>query len=404
MKNGFQSENGNFVETSKNLSYQPSPEVTLGVELELQIVDPDCESGELVPGALRILDACKEEGLHNVDGEFLLSMIEVKTDICRNVKEVKEALCPLLRQLRNIATALGYDLALGGTHPYSRACKNAISPGDRYERIRKRQGWMAYHEAIFGLHVHVGVPDAQRVQGLMNLLVPYLPHLLALSANSPFWEGVDTEFASARAALFRPSPHAGIPQYFSTWKEFCQYFEIMRQSGIYQDSKDLYWDLRPRPDFGTLEFRICDAPGSMEVLLGLTALIRCLVLHGLQRLEENPELGNPGPARTWLATENKFLASRYGLRAECMLDSAGPRETLEAQIRRLITDIRPFAEDAGEERYLQPFLNVETYETNSERLRRIYRQAGAWRPVLDEMRSRWVQELEEQPADLFLIA
>src|SRR4029079_21963 len=119
-----------------------------------------------------------------------------------------------------------------------------------------RQGWLAYHEAIFGLHVHVGVPGGEEAIGLINLLTPYLPHLLALSANSPFWQGVDTEWASARAALFRPAAHAGIPAHNATWDDFCRYADVMRRGRAISAVKDLYWDLRPRPDLGTIEFRI----------------------------------------------------------------------------------------------------------------------------------------------------
>src|SRR4051812_15952164 len=139
-------------------TFNPSPGVTLGVELELQVVERG--TGELVPGALRILDACAEEGLANVDGEFLLSMLEVKTGICADVSDVREQLFPLLRNVRNIAGTTGYELVVGGTHPSSRPNASAISPQERYQRIPKRQGWVAYHEAIFGLHVHVGVRGA----------------------------------------------------------------------------------------------------------------------------------------------------------------------------------------------------------------------------------------------------
>lgn len=386
------------------MTFHPSPAVTLGVELELQILGPDRDIGELVPGASRILDACKDEGLHDVDGEFLLSMIEAKTGVCQNVTEVKETFFPLLRRLRNIAGAVGYELALGGTHPFSRACNNAIAPGERYDRIRKRQGWLAYHEAIFGLHVHVGVPNAQLAQGLMNLLVPTLPTLLALSANSPFWQGVDTEFNSARATLFRPSPHAGIPQYFATWEEFCHYFDVMRQCGIYATSKDLYWDLRPRPDYGTLEFRICDAPASLEVLLALAALVRCLVIDGIQRLHDQPELGQPGPERHWVVLENKFLAARYGLSAECVLQPEGPRQSLLEHTQQMLQAVLPIAEQAGEEEYLRPFLALDSFESGADRLRRLYRQTGNWRTVIDEMTSRWSRELEEQKSDALVLA
>ena len=140
------------------LPFQSSPEVTLGVELEMQIIGREGETGGLAPGALRILDACAEEHLEGVDGEFLLSMIELKTGICKNVSEVQECLFPLLHRVKNIANAAGFDPRAGRQSPFSRASHSAISPSQRYQRLRKRQGVFAYHEALFGLHVHVGVP------------------------------------------------------------------------------------------------------------------------------------------------------------------------------------------------------------------------------------------------------
>src|SRR5579871_749227 len=138
-------------------AFHGSPDTTLGVELELQILDP--QTGDLVPGALRILDACEEEGVEGVSGEFLLSMLEVKTGICADVAAVRQSLASLLSRVHRIARSLGYDLAIGSTHPFSRPNTAAIFPDERYRRIQKRQGWLANHEAIFGLHVHVGVPD-----------------------------------------------------------------------------------------------------------------------------------------------------------------------------------------------------------------------------------------------------
>jgi carboxylate-amine ligase len=379
------------------LDFRSSPEPTVGVELELQILDP--ATGELSPGALRILDACADEGIEGVDGEFLLSMIEIKTGICRNVAEVRDQFHPLLRRLRNLSIAMGYDLALGGTHPFSRATQSAISPGERYERIRKRQGWLAYHEAIFGLHMHLGVPDGERAIGLMNLLVPYLPHLLALSANSPFWQGVDTEFMSARAILFRPSAHAGIPQYVPDFASFCRYYGVLHESGAFEAVKDLYWDLRPRPDLGTVEFRICDAPATLSSLLAITALVRSLLIWGLDRLKHDPELARGNPATHWLAAENKSLAARYGLRAACVLHPGAARRTLAEDLEQLLEELMPIAEATGDAPFLQTLRPVDHFESSAERQRRLHRQTGDWGLVLDDMKHRWLAELDAFTAD-----
>jgi carboxylate-amine ligase len=382
-------------QTFEDLTFRPSREISLGVELELQVLDR--ETGDLVPGALRILDACAEEGIDGVAGEFLLSMIEVRTGVCRSVAEVRDDLFPRLRRVRNIAGSLGYDLAVGGTHPFARPSASAFFPDERYQRIQEQQGWLASQEAIFGLHVHVGVPGADAAVGLINLLVPYLPHLLALSANSAFWQGIDTGYASARSRMFRPSANCGIPPHFPSWEDFVGYCRVLHQGGAITATKDLYWDLRPRPQLGTIEFRIFDAPATLSGLLALAALSRCLVLDGLRLLAERPKLGEGDPACFWLAQENKWRAGRYGLAAECVRRPGGERRTLADDTARLLERLLPVARRAGEAGFLGPLLPVDRFEPGAARLRHLFRQTGSWQAVVDDMRCRWALELEDAP-------
>ena len=261
------------------LQFQSSPTTTIGIEIEIQILDR--ETGDLVPGAVPILNICKSESVDGVSSEFMQSMIEIKTGICANVSELALQIYPLARRIRTIATSLGYDLALAGTHPFARASANAVFPGERYERIRERLGWVAAHDLIFGLHVHVGVPNGDVAIGLVNSLVQYLPHMLALSANSPFWQGVDTGLASFRAAFYGLLPRSGVPPYFGKWKDFRSYMQVMLGSGALQSLKDIYWDIRPRPDYGTIEFRIFDVAPTLSAALSLAALTRSLVIADL---------------------------------------------------------------------------------------------------------------------------
>jgi carboxylate-amine ligase len=370
--------------------FRGSPEMTIGVELELQILDRD--TGDLVPGAQRILDACREDGIDRVSGEFLLSMIEVRTGVCRDVADVRDDLFSTLKRVRNIAASLGFDLALGGTHPFARPSASAVSPDVRYQRIRKRQAWLAYQEATFGVHVHVGVPGGDIAIGLVNHLVQYIPHMLALSANSPFWQGIDTGFASSRAMMFRPSPHAGMPPQFSGWKDFCEYGQILCDCGAIEATKDLHWDIRPRPATGTIEIRIFDTPGSLGYLLGLAALARALVAEGIHLLAGRPKL-IPGDWRKFvLATENRWRAARFGLRAQCVRDPRKPLVVLAEDTRETISRLEAVADNLAD----GEFLDALTYggESGAECQRRIYRQAGDWQPVIDNMKSGWAAELQ----------
>lgn len=382
-------------EAAEDLAFQPSLGATLGVELELQILDR--ESGELAPGAVRLLDGCREEQLEGVSGEFLLSMVEVKTGVCRNVTQVRDTLLPLLLRVRNIATSLGYDLALGGTHPFGRATMSAIFPDVRYQRIQNQQGWMAYQEAVFGMHVHVGVPSGDAAIGVINQVVPYLPHLIALAANSPLWQGTDTGYASARMRMFRPSAHAGVPPHFEDWEGFGRFYDVLCAAGAIRKTKDIYWDIRPRPQLGTLEFRIFDAPATLSSLLALVALTRCLVLHALRRLEEKPERMRGDRRSFWLADENRWRATRYGLDAECVRKAHGERQTLRADTAQLLKRLAPLASEAGEASYLHALEPLEAFESGAERQRHLYRETGRWQAVVDDLRHRWLHELQEGP-------
>src|SRR5207248_8372809 len=170
--------------------FKPSPESSLGVEIELQILDRD--SGDLAPGAVQILKACEEEKLEGVAAELMQSMIEVKTGICKTVDEAHEQLFARIHRVRNIASSLGYELAMGSTHPFHRTSTSSVYPDERYERIRDRLAWLTYQRVMFGLHVHIGMPSGDMAIGAINLLMQYIPHLIAVSASSPFWQGVDT--------------------------------------------------------------------------------------------------------------------------------------------------------------------------------------------------------------------
>jgi carboxylate-amine ligase len=376
-----------------DLTFRPSPETTLGVELELQILDRD--TGDLAPGAVPLLKVCSEEGLANVTAELMQSMIEVKTDVCRHVTEARDQLIPVLRRVRNLAGSLGFDLAMAGTHPFHRTNMSVVFPAERYERLVDRLAWLAFQRVVFGLHIHVGVPDGDLAMGVTSMLVQYLPHLLALSANSPFWQGVDTGLQSSRAALYRMLPHAGVPRHFSKWKDFRSFCKIMRDCNALQSFKDLYWDIRPRPDFGTIEFRICDMPPTLPITLGLVALTRCLVISSLRLLKERPHLRSGDLRRHWIAVENKWLATRYGLAGMCIRTPGGRKRRLGQDVADLITRLLPIARETGDHPFLAALQPIDKFESGAARQRRIYREAGDGKAVVDDLKSAFAEGLQE---------
>jgi carboxylate-amine ligase len=378
-------------DASEALTFNGSAENSLGVELELQIIDP--HTGDLAPGSVRILKVCQEERLTNVTAELMQSMIEVKTDVCRNVQEVKEQLWPSLRKVRNLASSLGYNLALGATHPFNRGLSGVVFPAERYERIQDRLAWLTYQRVVFGLHVHVGVPNGDIAMGVISMLVRYLPHLLAVSSSSPFWHGEDTGLASSRTVLYRMLPHAGVPRYFSNWKDFRTYYRVMRDCRAIQSPKDIYWDIRPCPNYGTIEIRVCDMPSTLAVTLGLVALIHALVISTQRLLQERPQLCRGDIRRHWIAIENKWLATRYGLQAMHIRTPSGKRRILSHDLSDLIERLRPTAQETGDWPFLSAIRPGGQFETSADRQRRLFRDSGNWKSLIEDMTRRWGEEL-----------
>lgn len=377
---------------AEELHFHPTPEPLLGVEIELQILDRD--TGDLSPGAVQILKACAEDAVEGTTAELMQSMIEVKTGVCRNVDEVRDQLFSRVKKVRNIASSLGFELAMGSTHPFHRTSTSTVFPAERYEKIRDRLAWLTYQRVMFGLHVHVGVPSGDMAIGVINMMMQYVPHLIALSASSPFWQGVDTGLASSRIALYRLLPHAGLPLYFSNWKEFRAYCKVMKDCNTITSFKDIYWDIRPRPDLGTIEFRVCDLPFTITETLRLVALIRSLTIAGMRLLTERPRMRRGDIRRHWIAVENKWLATRYGLHAMYIRSPNGKRRTLVHDTAELIERLLPIAREAGDERYLAAFKPVDKLETAGDRQRKLYREKGNWKALVDDMAKQLLQDLE----------
>lgn len=378
---------------NEEMIFHPSAGPTLGVEIELQILDR--ETGDLAPGAIRILKACEQEKIDGVAAELMQSMIEIKTSVCKNVDEAKNQLFPALRRVRNIAASLGYDLSMGSTHPFHRTSTSTVYPAERYEKILDRLGWLTYQRVMFGLHVHIGMPSGDMAIGAINHLMQYLPHLIAASASSPFWQGVDTGLMSSRIALYRLLPHAGLPLYFSDWKEFRNYCKVMRDTRAIGSFKDIYWDIRPRPDFGTIEFRVCDLPLTLTETLRLAALVRSLTVSGLRLLEERPALRKGNIKRHWIAVENKWLATRYGLQATYIRTPSGKRRVLSHDLSEMIERLMPVAKELGDDKYLAGLQPAAKIDTGSDQQRRFFRESGNWKGLTDFMSQQMVLDLEK---------
>jgi glutamate---cysteine ligase / carboxylate-amine ligase len=313
---------------------------TLGVEEEFQIVDP--ESGALRSHVSELLAQSAPMLGDQIKREMHQSIVEVGTRICANVDALRDEIFRNRRELASAAERVGLAVAAAGTHPFSRWEDQIISPGVRYDNIVEELQQLARALLIFGLHVHVGLPDRSVMIDLMNEVRYFLPHLLALSTSSPFWMGRDTGLKSYRTTIFRRFPRTGVPDHFGSWSEYENYIQLLVDLHSIDDAKKIWWDVRPHPTFGTLEFRVCDVPTRPETAVMLGALVQAIVVK-LYRLR----IRNQGFRiyRRALIEENKWRAARYGLDGK--LIDFGRRA--EVPMRDLAVELLEFVDDVVDE-------------------------------------------------------
>jgi carboxylate-amine ligase len=289
-----------------DVNYGKQPPYTVGVEEEFQILD--VSSYELAQRFDVIAESVGDP--EHVKAELQQSTVEISTGVCRTVGEAIEQCRGLRDGLRDAAAEHDALIASAGTHPFSRWEHQAITEGERYEGIVESLQWVAERVVIFGLHVHVGLQTPQQAIAVANALRTWIPELLALSANSPFWHGRDTGLASARSVIFQGMPRSGLPPAFSSYEEWELAMQRMVEVGFVEDYTYVWWDLRPHPRLGTIELRVCDAQSRLENVAAIAALTQCLVAT----LAERHDRGEALPIQpVTLVSENKWLAARHGL-------------------------------------------------------------------------------------------
>jgi carboxylate-amine ligase len=311
------------------------------VEWELQLVDR--ETRELSSGAVEILEEIRPEGADEhpkAKHELLQSTIEIITGICGTVAEAKADLAGTLAEVVAAADRRGLGVMCAGSHPFTRWDSQEISPKQRYAALVERMQWLARRLQIFGVHVHVGVRAPEKAIPIVNALTQYLPHFLALSASSPFWSGCDTGLASARTKVFEGMPTGGLPHQLADWAEFEEYMATLIRAGAIESVREVWWDVRPHPDFGTVELRVCDGLPTLDEIGAVAALAQCLVEQFDTQLDRGYTL--PSPAE-WVVRENKWRAVRYGLDAEIVVDEQGTVRPVREAIAELVEELGPVA-------------------------------------------------------------
>ena len=355
------------------------PCLTIGIEEEYQTIDPETrdlrshiDTEIIAKGKKQLKEAVKAE-LHQ-------SVVEVGTGVCANIKEAAADLKNLRREMIALAKEHNLRLAAASTHPFADWREQKIYPDVRYETIVQDMQQVARENLIFGLHVHIGVEDRETAIHLMNAARYFLPHLLALSTNSPFWLGMETGLKSYRSKVFDKFPRTNIPDYFVSWGEYESFVNLLVKTNCIDNAKKIWWDLRPHPSFGTLEFRICDIPMRVDETLAIAALIQATVAK-LYKLHE----ANQGFRlyRRALLMENKWRAVRYGLEGK-LIDfgkkTEVPERDLILEYLELIDDVVDELDSREQINYIRTILNQ---GTGADRQLRVWRETGDLRKVMD---------------------
>ena len=347
---------------------------SIGVEEELHIVD--ATTGELVPKIEEIMARLPRELCEFVSYELFQSVLEIKTPPCATAAETEKHLREMRGRVGSWAAACGSSLASAGTHPFSRYRDQKVTDQDRYRQVVETLRWVAEREVIFGQHVHVAVPDEEKAIEAHNRLSEQAPLLLALSANSPFWQNMDTGFESSRVKIFETFPRAGLPPAFPDWNSFEDYVDLMVRSGAMDDYTYCWWDVRPHAGIGTIELRILDSQTNLKYTTALTALTQCIVARAVEAPEPR------GPYNKDLAEENKWRASRHGMDA-AFYDAASDTTVPARDIARdLVEELRPRAQDLGCETELEGILEIVEGGTGSQRQREVYENSGDFLDVV----------------------
>jgi carboxylate-amine ligase len=355
------------------------PTFTIGIEEEYQTIDPESRDlrshiqAELLAKGKLVLQ-------ERVKAEMHQSVVEVGTCVCNNIKEAKTELKLLRRNIIRLAKDSGLRLASVATHPFSDWRTQDINPDARYKNIVEDMQLVARANLIFGLHVHIGIEDRETAIHMMNHSRYFLPHLLALSTNSPFWLGMNTGLKSYRCKVFDKFPRTNIPDYFPSWGEYENFIKLLIKTNCIDNAKKIWWDIRPHPFFNTIEFRVCDIPMRVEETIAIAALIQATVakLYKLHTANQGFRL-----YRRALIMENKWRASRYGMDGK-MIDFG---KQVELPTRDLIREYLEFVDDVvdelGSREEIEYIYTMLEQGTGADRQLRVYQDTGDLKKVVD---------------------
>lgn len=374
------------------LPFTTSVPFTMGIELELQLVNR--RNYNLATDAIDLLEWITPRAMQNqIKLEITQGMIELNSGVHTRVDELVEELKELRRALHKGAQHMNIDVAGGGAHPFQNWSEQRITPSDRFHQLHRKYGYLAKTFTVFGQHIHVGVANGDDALYLTHGFSRYVPHFIALSAASPFYQGVDTAFDSSRSNVVRAFPLAGTVPVLTRWSDFEAYYEQLLTLGIIGGMKDFYWDIRPKPEYGTVEIRVCDTPLTIEhaALLGCYAQLLARWLLTERPLEIDADF-------YLLYQYNRFEASRYGLDGSIAhsgqdVASASTKQPIFQSILDRLQDLQRYAQNEAEVHALKRLRQLASDRVNDAAwLRKKYKQRSSLNDMMRLSSELWLSD------------
>ncbi|MFI1915402.1 glutamate--cysteine ligase [Nocardia sp. NPDC020380] len=375
----------------RKVPFNSSPRPTLGVEWEVALVDKQTRDLSNTAAAVfeEVGDLRAWDGTPQITKELLRNTVELVSGKHDNVGEAVDELRATQDAVRRAADRLGVDIFCAGTHPFAQWSTQLLTRSEHYDELIERTQWWGRQMLIWGVHVHVGISHPEKVFPILNRLLTSYPHLLALSASSPMWAGVDTGYASNRALMFQQLPTAGLPFQFENWRQFEAFAHDQIKTGVFEQLGGMHWDIRPAPKWGTIEVRVCDGTPTKTELAAIVALIHCLIVDLDRRVESGEPL--PAPLPPWHVQENKWRAARYGLDAIVITDADSNERLITDDLSEMLNRLEPTAKSLGCENELALVAEIPKRGASYQRQRRVAAAAqGDLVAVVDSL----VHELE----------
>jgi len=367
------------------LQFSSSEPLTMGVELELQILNNrDFNLTRGAPDLLALIEKKPHPG--DIKPEITESMVELSTSIHRNHATLLEELIGIRDTLRDAAERLNLRVAGGGTHPFQQWSDQRIFPKPRFHHLHELYGYLAKQFTVFGQHIHIGCPDGDAAMYLVHGMSRYIPHFIVLAASSPFYQGADTLFDSSRLNVVNAFPLSGYMPLVETWADFNAYFDNMKGFGIVESMKDFYWDIRPKPEYGTIEIRVCDTPLTVERAALLAAYAQTLARY---LLRERPVKPCVDLYRVY--GYNRFLACRFGLEGNIIDAATREHRLLKVDILETLGRIAPHALELRTSSALGQLRDLTAEgRTDSAWLRKVYAASGSLSDMVRAQSELWM--------------